>query len=267
MTRQPPKPALVFAMSATLGVVVFGVAVRFGWIQTGVSASTSVWTVLGVVAVASAIVLLIARATRLPELADLVFSVPRSASDVTSDFLRVIELARSQGILVAAAEVRGLNIPLFTAGLHLLAEDADRRLIRAALEGQAEAEQVKLGARRKHVRVACQATLAAGVAGVVGSLLAASFAAADAWNLPWPSAVVILGGLAWFSVAVAVAPAIMARLCRRAAYEEFLAAAVVEAIMSIHAREGSDAAAERLNALLPSVPDRSGSPVISRRAA
>jgi flagellar motor component MotA len=259
------KTVLPLLLGATL--VAAAGALRSGWFSLGASPTTPPWMVIAGALIAAALSLVAAHRLRITPRIKAAYAQPRPADLLIDELAAFAEVARLQGLLILAADDRAKVHPLFTAGLHLLCEDSDRRLIRAALEGQAEAQAMKTASSRAIAIAACRVGLIAGALALITALALLAANSVRPWELGRPSALFVLAGAGAFAIATALATPVISLLRRHAAADEFGAAAIVEAIVSMQAKEDPATTRQRLQDLLPGSPAARRIPDQTRRAA
>lgn len=182
---------------------------------------------------------------------------------VVSDLTDLAGRIRSDGVLAAT---RGSNSPLIKAGLHLLAQDVDLRLLRSAVSTEAE-RAARDDRRRQRWTSACTwGGFGLGWAGVLAAIFTASQSAETPWRLGSAGGLLVLLGIAAFA-AGSLCPHILAWTWRRAAAQEFARVAAIEALAAMQEGLTREQTAARLAALRPSLGRTRAARKAQRRAA
>lgn len=264
--RKDVHPTLIIGLLIATAALVAASALRYGWVHVGASAATPALLVVGGAIFAACLAVVTARVMQLSQRASSLFSQPPSALDTMEAMLLLADRVRAEGVLTAAADESAKAHKLSLSGLHLLCDDADRKLVRSALETQAEIEAQQSGSRRAAFITILRIIMLMGVVGLLTALTIAAWRAGSPWQLGQYSWILI-AGTTLFASSITIAPRIISNIRRCTANEELDSAIVLEAISSIQSGDDRETTITRLRSILPSSHSSEKSAIRSRRAA
>lgn len=244
-------PHRTFALTSVLLVLSGGLAaaIASGRFRPTVDPAISPWVVLLLSAGACGVMLLLAHFLRVADLGRRVLPRPTSAEQVIRELAAIAGAADDHGLLGPLSDKSLSRYPIVVSGLHLLCDDADLSLIRASLESQSEAGLAQAASARASAVFVAQSFRALSAVALGFSLVLAALHAANPAAIGAGGASIIFGAILASVISTALATPALATLRRCAASDEFAAAASIETILAIHAREGARAVRARLEAL------------------